>query len=73
MIPFTDVYAEVMKSALNGKWSTNTETACAFQWYFIEAEWRVGNLTITGSNNGLSPGQRQTIIWTNAGILLIGH
>ena len=29
-------------------------------------------LTITGSDNGLSPGRRQAIIWTNAGILLIG-
>ena len=28
--------------------------------------------TIIGSNNGLSPGWRQAIIWTNAGILLIG-
>ena len=25
-----------------------------------------------GSDNGLWPGQRQTIIWTNYGILLIG-
>ena len=32
----------------------------------------VGKLTIIGSDNGLSPGQRQAIIWTNAGILLIG-
>ena len=32
----------------------------------------VGNLTIIGSYNGLSPGRRQAIIWTNAGILLIG-
>ena len=32
----------------------------------------VGNLTIVGSDNGLSPGRRQAIIWTNAGILLIG-
>ena len=32
----------------------------------------VGNLTIIGSDNGLSPGQRQAIIWTNTGILLIG-
>ena len=28
--------------------------------------------TIIGSDNGLSPGRRQAIIWTNAGILLIG-
>ena len=30
----------------------------------------VGNLTIIGSYNGLSPGRRQAIIWTNDGILL---
>ena len=29
-------------------------------------------ITVIGSDNGLSPGQRQAIIWTNAGILLIG-
>ena len=32
----------------------------------------VSRPTITGSDNGLSPGRRQAIIWTNAGILLIG-
>ena len=31
------------------------------------------NKTIIGSDNGLSPGRRQAIIWTNAGILLIEH
>ena len=31
----------------------------------------VGELTIIGLDNGLSPGWRQAIIWTNAGILLI--
>ena len=31
----------------------------------------VGKLTIIGSDNGLSPGRHQAIIWTNAGILLI--
>ena len=30
------------------------------------------NRVIIGSDNGLSPIRRQTIIWTNAGILLIG-
>ena len=29
-------------------------------------------LTIIGSDNGLSPGRRQAIIWTNAALLLIG-
>ena len=32
----------------------------------------VSKLTNIGSDNGLSPGRRQAIIWTNAGILLIG-
>ena len=31
----------------------------------------VSKLTIIGSDNGLSPGRRQGIIWNNAGILLI--
>ena len=30
----------------------------------------IANLAIIGSDNGLSPGRRQAIIWTNAGILL---
>ena len=32
----------------------------------------LSNLAIIGSNYGLSPGRRQAIIWTNAGILLMG-
>ena len=32
----------------------------------------IDDLTIIGSDNGLLPGQYQTIIWTKAGILLIG-
>ena len=31
----------------------------------------VSKLTNIGSDNGLSPGRRQAIIWTNAGVLLI--
>ena len=39
----------------------------------IEAEWRIyASATIIGSDNVLSPGWRQAIICTNAGILLIG-
>ena len=33
----------------------------------------VGNLTIIDSDNCLSPGRRHAIIWTDAGILLIGQ
>ena len=32
----------------------------------------LGNLTNIDSDNGLLPGRRQAIIWTNAGLLLIG-
>ena len=33
----------------------------------------ISKLTISGSDNGLSPGRGQAIIWKNAGILLIGN
>ena len=33
----------------------------------------ISKLTIIGSDNGLSPDRCQAIIWTSAGILLIGH
>ena len=33
----------------------------------------VSKLTTIGSDNGLSPGRRQAIIWTNARILFIWH
>ena len=32
----------------------------------------IGKLTIIDSDNGLSPGRHQAMIWTSAGILLIG-
>ena len=49
------------------------------RWYSALTHWGrvahicVGKLTSIGSDNGLSPGRRQAIIWTNAGKLLIGH
>ena len=54
---------------------------CGFTWHLnstILTHWGrvthicVSKLTIFGSDNGLAPGRRQTIIWTNDGILLIG-
>ena len=33
----------------------------------------VSKQTIIGSDNGLSPGRRRAIIWTNAGLLLIAN
>ena len=32
----------------------------------------ISDLIIIGSDNGLAPGGRQIIIWTDAGILLMG-
>ena len=52
--------------------STNTSN-----WFYL-THWGwvthtcVDKLTIIGSDNGLSPGRRQAITWTNVGILLIG-
>ena len=59
-----------------------------FIWYYECINWKNGccisthcgrvmhicisKQTIIGSDNGLSTGRRQSIIWTNAGILLIG-
>ena len=49
-----------------------------FQWCLLLTRWGrvthicVSKISIIGSDNGLSPGRRQAIIWTNAGILLIG-
>ena len=40
--------------------------------YLIEAEWCVSKHSFIGSENGLTPGRSQAIIWTNARILLIG-
>ena len=39
------------------------------QWYLSKTEFEFE--FEFGSDNGLSPGRRQAIIWTNAGILLI--
>ena len=32
----------------------------------------ISKLSIIVSDNGLSPGRRQAVVWTNAGMLLIG-
>ena len=47
------------------------EWICLTRWGRV-THIRVGKLTNIGSDNGLSPGRRQTITWTNVGILLIG-
>ena len=59
---------------MDGYWNSCSN---AFSWLPLTHWGRVthiciGKLTIIASDNGLSPGRRQAIIWTNAGILLIG-
>ena len=59
----------------SGQWILHTKTQ---YWEKRLTHWGrvthicVSKLTINGSDNGLSPGWRQAIIWPNAGILLIG-
>ena len=52
------------------RYHTWYQTALLTHWGQV-AHMCVGNLTIIGSDNGLSPGRRQVIIWTSVGILLI--
>ena len=57
-------------------WCHQAPSHCLKQCWLTHWGWVthicVGKQTIIGSDNGLSPGWRQAIIWTNAGILLIG-
>ena len=46
-------------------------TTCLTHWGRVTHIY-VSQPTSIGSDNGLSPGRRQAIIWTNAGMLLIG-
>ena len=60
------------------RWSTRESWESSQSIYADSTHWGqvthicVGKLTIIGSDNGLSPGRRQAIIWTNAGILWFG-
>ena len=49
----------------------NTLYVCITHWGRV-THICVNKITIIGSDNGVSPDRRQAIIWTNAGILLIG-
>ena len=59
LVCFTDAYMHHSASMSLTHWGRVTHIC-------------VSRLTITGSDNGLSPGRRQAILWTNNGILLIG-
>ena len=52
-------------------WQHEAITSCSINFWGRMTHICVRKIIIIGSDNGLSPGQRQAIIWTNAGILLI--
>ena len=68
MLP-TDKYCIIL--TLTQYYFTKTFFECITHWGRV-THICVSNLTIIASNSGLSPGRRQAIIWTNAGILSIG-
>ena len=59
-------------------WNAPLIVCCHRKWRHFLSYWGrvthicIRKLTAIGSDNGLSPGRRQAIIWTNAEILLIG-
>ena len=67
----TDGYAVKFSSCQFPHWYSTPTSLSLTHWGRV-THICVGKQTIIGSDNGLSPGRRQAIIWTNAGILLIG-
>ena len=55
-----------------GLYSLQCDMAIVLTHWGRETHICVDKLTIIASDNGLSPGRRQAIIWTNARMLLIG-
>ena len=71
----------------SGKWGPFCHGLNVLSWYSWSRSWKhslmtlthwgrvthicISELTMIGSDNGLSPGRRQAIIWNNAGLLLI--
>ena len=62
---------KAMRSMFKIVWLLWNSTGTLILWARVTHIW-VSELSIIGSDNGLSPGRRQAIIWTNVGILLIG-
>ena len=64
-------------AAVQANAACRIQQQCEWHSWFSLTHWGrvmhicVVELTVIGSDNGLSPGRRQAIIWTNAGILLI--
>ena len=65
-----DMTCVVFSRLSSGVWHWGGDVGCLSHWGRV-THIRVSDLTIISSDNGLSPGRRQAIIRTNAGILLI--
>ena len=61
-----------LKNVIIAKWQTFCSGLTVLTHWGRVTHICIGKLTIIGSDNGLLPGRRQAIIWTNDGILLIG-
>ena len=66
------VTGEIITSEYFRKCFNQGVVCCVLTHWGRETHICVSNLTIIGSDNTLSPGRRQAIIWNDAGILLIG-
>ena len=75
-IHFKNVYI-LIKLGYRVKGSSQANTINTGKWrYWLTHRDRVTHICVSilstvGSDNGLSPGRRQAIIWTNAGIMLM--
>ena len=71
MFPFDDVIMFLVAQVPNRGQTVSLAKAHLTHWGRV-THICVGKLTIIGSDNGLLPGRRQAIIWTDDRILLIG-
>ena len=73
-----NIFLHISRTTTIGICHHDIENTCAFPQFSCLMHWGsvthicVSRLSSIGANNGLSPGWRQAIIWTSAGILLIG-
>ena len=65
------IHQWLVDSLTKGKYCTALRLSLLIYWGRV-THICVSKLTSIASDNGLSPGRRQAIIWNNAGILLIG-
>ena len=71
-IPFQALISEAMYMWMAERWSSKDWWVTGLTHWGRVTHICISNLTIIGPDDGLSPGWRQDIIWTDAGILLIG-